>query len=913
MFKKTIAKKLKTFCVIITFCSLLITSGLIPNKPVLAAENWNYSSINLQGMGFVTGLYVHPTEQNVVYASTDVGGAYRWDNANSKWINITDKLKIIGVDCMALDKSNSNIVYLVGSKMDENNHVIGNLYKSNDRGDNWTEMTGFPSGLYINANGKFRYSSRKLAVDPNAGGTVLFYGTRREGLYRSIDSGTSWTQVSTASIPVGNTTDEGDGYNGLQFVVFDESSGNSTTKSRKIYVGDQKTGVYISTNGGISWSLTTSNPVDTIDFKYRCVSAAINASGVLFVTYTSGKGEGNDKRGLLYKFTNGVGTNITPTNKNIDSGFATVDVVGTKVITNQFTCTDNKGIHYSEDSGETWTQKSFSTRTEPSWFPTWVDWTWSGTIRFNPLNTNEVWMTTGYATYMTNTISGTAQTWISKMNGLEELCSSGILVPPVIGGAKAFLLAFDQLGFRETNYDNVPAETLKPGQFGVISSADYCTNSPEDMVIVGCDYGSGGYLRTSTDNGASWTDKTVPSSYNGGNIAMSASDPNKLVWAPRSYYWGDNNAPNNQLAFSSDGGVNWYCSSGFPIKRNDATEMYSASKVLAADRVNGNNFYYYSTTSGDSSSYLYKSIDGGKNWSLVNSTLPVSYQSFLYAVPGKEGHLIYHKLGGGLYRSINSGTDFTAFSTSISNVKCLGFGKSVNGTDVSLFVLGTVNGDEALYQSIDNGSSWVEIADNDISNIPIHQVNSVSGDLRDASLVVIGTGGRGYFYGVTGSTTTPAGRRTGSVIREYWTDVSGLNVTDIPVGTTPTGIEIVTQLYPSSKGDNYGERIKGYIRPQTSGNYTFYISSDDSGEFWLSTNDNPANKSLVCYNTSWTNVDTYNTYSSQTSVSKALVAGQDYYFEILHKEQNGGDHVQVAWSGPGITQQMIETGNIVRD
>ena len=41
-------------------------------------------------------------------------------------------------------------------------------------------------------------------------------------------------------------------------------------------------------------------------------------------------------------------------------------------------------------------------------------------------------------------------------------------------------------------------------------------------------------------------------------------------------------------------------------------------------------------------------------------------------------------------------------------------------------------------------------------------------------------------------------------------------------------------------------------------------------------------------------------YTQQRSASVPLVAGQRYYLEALQKEGGGGDHVEVAWAGPGI-------------
>ncbi|MEL6650459.1 MAG: PA14 domain-containing protein, partial [Bacteroidota bacterium] len=45
---------------------------------------------------------------------------------------------------------------------------------------------------------------------------------------------------------------------------------------------------------------------------------------------------------------------------------------------------------------------------------------------------------------------------------------------------------------------------------------------------------------------------------------------------------------------------------------------------------------------------------------------------------------------------------------------------------------------------------------------------------------------------------------------------------------------------PVNSGNTYGARVRGYICPPTTGNYSFWIASDDKGELWLSTDDNPA-------------------------------------------------------------------------
>lgn len=103
--------------------------------------------------------------------------------------------------------------------------------------------------------------------------------------------------------------------------------------------------------------------------------------------------------------------------------------------------------------------------------------------------------------------------------------------------------------------------------------------------------------------------------------------------------------------------------------------------------------------------------------------------------------------------------------------------------------------------------------------------------------------------------------------------------------------------------DNYGVRIHGWITPPTTGNYTFFVRSDDASELRLSTDDTPANASLIAYEETYADAfkEPGAPEETETSDPIALVAGQRYYVEILNKEGGGGDYVQVAWRLQGDT------------
>ncbi|MBA2250979.1 MAG: T9SS type A sorting domain-containing protein, partial [Chitinophagaceae bacterium] len=142
--------------------------------------------------------------------------------------------------------------------------------------------------------------------------------------------------------------------------------------------------------------------------------------------------------------------------------------------------------------------------------------------------------------------------------------------------------------------------------------------------------------------------------------------------------------------------------------------------------------------------------------------------------------------------------------------------------------------------------------------------------------------------------------------REEWDNVSGEQVSAIPVNTTPTSTSQLTLFEaPSNIGDNYGARIRGYLCPPQTGNYTFWIAGDNGAELWLSTDDNPANKVLIASapGNGFTSPREWTKYSTQQSATVYLKAGQRYYIEALHKEGSGGDNVAVKWQLPDGTNE----------
>ncbi|MFN3404074.1 MAG: Ig-like domain-containing protein [Cytophagaceae bacterium] len=151
---------------------------------------------------------------------------------------------------------------------------------------------------------------------------------------------------------------------------------------------------------------------------------------------------------------------------------------------------------------------------------------------------------------------------------------------------------------------------------------------------------------------------------------------------------------------------------------------------------------------------------------------------------------------------------------------------------------------------------------------------------------------------------------SGTILRELWTGISGNSVSQIPVHTTPTSTSQMNIFEgPTNEGTNYGARYRGYICAPVTGTYTFWISSNDDGELWLSTSDNPANKVKIASVVGFTGVRQWDKYSSQKSAAISLVAGQRYYIEALHKQGGGTDNFAVGWQLPNGTMERPVAGS----
>ncbi len=735
----------------------MVAAGTAPSAVAAASDPYNWRNAEIAGGGFVPGIVFNPTERNLIYARTDIGGAYRWDESTQRWKPLLDWVGwenwgYNGVHSLATDPVQTNRVYAaVGMYTNDWDPNNGAILRSTDKGDTW-QVTTLPFKLGGNMPG--RGMGERLAVDPNRDSVVYFGAPNGNGLWRSTDFGVTWAKV-TAFPNAGNYSDvpsDSTGYQshqpGVVWVAFDKSTGTSGNTTQGIYVGvaDKQNTVYRSTNGGTSWERIAGQPVNHVMYI-----ATSDVAG----PYAGAKGDV-----WKYDITSGAWTQISPIpSSSSDDYFGysglTIDRQNpnTIMVATQISWWPDVIFFRSTDGGASWTRVwdwtsypnrsfrytmdissspwlTFGTNPQPPEVTPKLGWM-TESMEIDPFNSNRMMYGTGATLYGTTNLTnwdGNTQFTIKPMAaGIEETAVLDLISPPT--GAPLISGLGDIGGFRHTSLTSVPPAMFTQPTFTTTSSLDYAETNPSVMVRAGnftdSDRPNDSHVAFSTDGGANWFQGTEPSGIDEGGTVAAAADGSRFVWSPHAV------PPYYSVGF----GNSWTQVQGLPT-----------AAIVESDRVNSNKFY------GFDGGRFYVSTNGGATFTQTVSTGLPSAAKFK-AMPGKEGD-IWLAGDTGLFHSTNSGTSFTKVST-VTSARNIGFGKAAPGrTNMALFTLGVIDGVSGLYRSDDTGATWVRINDNQ------HQYGNageaLTGDPRIYGRVYLGTNGRGIVYGDrTGSEPPP--------------------------------------------------------------------------------------------------------------------------------------------------------------
>lgn len=146
-----------------------------------------------------------------------------------------------------------------------------------------------------------------------------------------------------------------------------------------------------------------------------------------------------------------------------------------------------------------------------------------------------------------------------------------------------------------------------------------------------------------------------------------------------------------------------------------------------------------------------------------------------------------------------------------------------------------------------------------------------------------------------------------SIQQEIWTNIgSSTAVADIYGPKFPKRPDVLRALNGfdsgnQSIGSNYGSRIQAFVTPTNTGLYTFFVASSDSSQLFLNSTNDPSTAAIIASVNGQTRYRDWASYPSQQSAPVLLTAGQPYFVETRHKAGAGNDHVEVGWTGPGLS------------
>jgi xyloglucan-specific exo-beta-1,4-glucanase len=690
-----------------------------------AVEDYAWRNVSIRGGGYVSGLVFHPTTPDLLYARTDVGGAYRWDPTTRSWRPLNDAIdrahgELNGILSVALDPSDPERVYLAAGSYLSDWAQPGAVLRSTDRGATWA---GTPLPFKLGGNENGRGTGERLAVDPHDG-RVLLLGSNRNGLWRSRDSAKTWT-------PAGKFPDG----TGITFVLFDPASGTAGKPTPVIYLGLETTtadSLYRSTDAGKTWAPVPGQPAGLIIHH-----AALNAQGTLYLAGGNGPGPNDVTAGGVWKFDPRAArwTDLTPVRPNAADndrfGYAGLALdprnPGTLLVSTLDRWSRGDEIFRSTDDGATWQPLLAHSKWNSAGAP-YVQALkphWISDVAIDPFHPERAWFVTGYGLWATDQVRaplepGRPITWVFPNKGLEETVIDALISPPA--GASLLSALGDLGGFRHDDLAVSPRagffQPLHSGSPGI----DFAEQNP--AVMVRTHFGPARGAR-STDGGATWANftGTPPAAVkHGPGIAALSADGRRIVWLPKG----------SPPFFSTDDGATWTASRTDLVS---TTEWATYGPV--ADRVNPQKFYVYDSVTGA----FFASADGAAQFTRTATLPPRGGQ--LRAEPGAEGH-IWVPTAEGLFRSTDSGRTFAR----IENVPAayqVGFGAAAPGRTASaVFLDGRVQDQSAFFRSDDSGATWIRISDD---RLRLGWLRCLTGDPRVFGRVYLGTSGRGILVG----------------------------------------------------------------------------------------------------------------------------------------------------------------------
>lgn len=150
------------------------------------------TSVGLEeGVGRIQCFAMHPSTPNTYWAGTPSGGLWKSTDAGVTWVPKTDNFVSLGISWILIDPTNVNVMYVSTGDPESTGSRSTGVLKSMDGGDTWVQ-----TGLnFFTDQGKNIYQLQFLP-----GNSSVILALTSDGIYRTANSGTSWTVVKGGAI-----------------------------------------------------------------------------------------------------------------------------------------------------------------------------------------------------------------------------------------------------------------------------------------------------------------------------------------------------------------------------------------------------------------------------------------------------------------------------------------------------------------------------------------------------------------------------------------------------------------------------------------------------------------------------------------------------------------------------------------
>ncbi len=249
-------------------------------------------------VGAIHTAAAHPTDADILYAGAVNGGIWRTDNATAaspNWVRQTDSQSSLSIGALAFDPTDATFATLLAgignySSFGGAGGSLTGLLRTVDGGTTWVGLDG--GGLLI--------GKRISGVAPR-GATLVVSVRSTDGIFRSIDTGATFTQIS-----------DGDGSaTGLPKGITHDLASDASDPTR-LFAGvvraDQfggVNGIYRSDDTGATWAKVSDAAIDAVisSASTNNIEITVGPSDTVFVIIVnSGRAAG------VFRSGNGGGT-----------------------------------------------------------------------------------------------------------------------------------------------------------------------------------------------------------------------------------------------------------------------------------------------------------------------------------------------------------------------------------------------------------------------------------------------------------------------------------------------------------------------------------------------------------------------------------------------------------------------------